>query len=868
MRYPVRPSTWIVFLCVFLSSNLAYAQADRSTHDRATRESANAAHTIPNGLAKANQQRVIKEAIAAITPPPASQAKPGMMYRNREKRIREDRQDAYEFLSRCGVAAAPAVPVLIQLLDDDIEPPALKTKAISVLTQTGLAGVSALPALRRASLSNDPGLKNAAQNAIAQIETLQRVTEAWRSGDDDRIKNTMQEAVWLQDCVMPSILAVYRDNNTSDRTRASLIEIYKTIRFQVHRAHVEPRSKIFYRPGSFDTFANREDAGILLKLDEEALRESFGREIDQLMLVEMQDGASVDIIKHLAWKIGEIVEMPGQTDTRDYFLARAIDLANALSRQRKDMGASGMQTLDILLRCYRHSSSNAELQAPLFICIENFLNSCPYRNATIAGLRRSPEIRNLPGLKSVLFPNVYEERMVDEEIVNLPEFQFFESVRCEGDSVVFSSDFAFTAVFTTHQSGSFFGGAGRAGTPVQVYEVATGTHVAECGITSVQPTFNATNKYLATGASAGIQVWDLEQRKIHQEIPMENVDWIEFLGDQNRILCLESEGTLPPYPSGIKMWDVEANDWIVSSRLEGLQFLDLSDDGRILVGVSRSNRSMIKLIDSKSLEEIASFDWNSALDIGEFIDQHFPLLYTEFGLGYASLRVIHAKSSDGKITSFKSAEFDIREKRWGPPASLESANELVSAGVYSHLRRPRGTYRFMAELFFSPLRQRVSVESDGLWTVREWMPVTNPPYRELHWEGFSKNALKLLKEMESDAPLRIDSIAEELVLVRSQNQEVVLDMNKMTMDRELTYAVQAWQFPVRLANRYIAWFVDDILTVRDPSTGKRLHRVFVPGVSQISALNGNGQSLLVLVTTDGKLLFWILKENAHIEHAP
>lgn len=848
----------------------AAAKRKLNKHFSANRDLAEAARLDPQFRTavptRASEPLPIQQIIDTITPAPVKGVRQGMEYRVREQRSSVVRFNAVEQLESYGAAAAPAIPVLSRLLDDSFEPNMLKLKAIAVLDRLGIAAAPALPALRRATQSSDALLKQAAVTTVTRLEGLLGIADIWKSGNEDRIEAILPETIGLGDQALPMMVDFYQANSTSVRMRQLLVESFLQVRLKSPPASRETVSLEFQLSNiPVDTLAEQGDIGAHLRLREKALKETFGREVDQLMFERIHGNLQVEAIRYLTKSLSEVLEMANRLDTKYYILDRAQAIADALSRQRQNMGASGEDTLDSLLRCYRHPNSDIELKELLTTCMINYLETCPNRFSTTTRLMENAENRKSPQIKKMLFSGASTKFALESEVVNLPELTVVEKVRCGGKSFVFSSDKKYIAVYSRRVIGSLFagslGGGGSPGSPVQVYEVSTGVHVADCGITDNQPSFSATGKYLATKSSESIEIWDLAQGKVRQSFPLSDAKWIRFIDDEV-LLILESNGLFDYSTGTVRLWNVETGKSIPSALTNGLQFLTLSQDRRRLAAVSYSAPWKIVVMDSSSLEELASFELEP-INERDMVARMGVAVFAKFESNNELLQLFQAHLVDEKFQYSQVREFDIPSRRISRTFLRESSVEI---GAAENLIRESPQNEMPMPMLAATIPiTSISKVRDGVWSIWEWMNSPAPSRRELNWIDFPEDVREMVKQFETEKSIQVQYITQDLVLVQNQHRRVVLDMTNKMVDQDFTYAVQAGQNPQLLSERYVVCLVHDSIFVRDLLSGNQLYRVSAPNVREVIAVDMGKDSYLVLKGTDNQLHIWAVKENTIVE---
>ena len=127
-------------------------------------------------LADTNGKRTL-DCIQAIKPRLGPPANPALEYRVLEERMRIGRFEAVERLAKFGEDAAPAVPILSELIFDRRESEQFKLLAIKAIGSIGPVTPSSLPTLKKILDSPDLELRQEAQRAIDRIESFPKLLE-------------------------------------------------------------------------------------------------------------------------------------------------------------------------------------------------------------------------------------------------------------------------------------------------------------------------------------------------------------------------------------------------------------------------------------------------------------------------------------------------------------------------------------------------------------------------------------------------------------------------------------------------------------------------------------------------------------------
>lgn len=555
-------------------------------------------------LADTNAKQVA-DCILTITPRLGSPANS-----SQERRIQEEhRCGTVATLAKFGEDAAPALPILTQLIFDPLESKELKLRAIRAIGCIGTASPSSLPTLNK--LLNDPDrdIGLAAQNAINQIESLPKFLADLSSQD---LAIQLKAAYSLSDfgsMAFPHLAHAYLN-----------VAMPANFKGDVFRSMVRATARYDFGPRQVESLIcdsndSRHGLGVQLLVHLIKGHESHRRGLEILNLSSKFTGpqlvrslfyddrvvdgeqAGLNLIDGLKENYCEIATAVASDKTR-FGLSVRIQAA-AIAARTECLAATVIHPADdssllLLLHEYLKASGkepvrDEALRDALQIRLQGFFTTSAGSKELLLELLASDSVE----LSTIALKTIHQRDdrplITADNLEKLPEILAEEKLSVEGSYALFSPDGLYVAIWTPVSREYFFGGGGNPPPPaVRVYHTGTSQLIINGGPTGIAPTFSPDSRYLAVPAGQIVCVWDLNLKKVHLELPASEPKYVSFLDGGRVIQCsnytLMSWGDPPaPYQH---FWDTTNGLQMNSGKLPPVSPTAVSKQEPLIAGLA------------------------------------------------------------------------------------------------------------------------------------------------------------------------------------------------------------------------------------------------------------------------------------------
>jgi hypothetical protein len=780
----------------------------------------------PNRSISNKQPSAAVQEITRSIQPVASSSQPGMAFRTQNERSSKKRWDALDKLAGLGAEAKVAVPTLAKLIDDPSEPILLKTRAVAVLEQLGMSAVAALPALERVTKSKETSLREAGESAYKKIAALRRIEEAFLSEDEERIRSVLPDAIVVGDGILPYLLDLYYVPSISDSMRERIIDALWQMRFRSDGKFASNPPQIFIQP-PIDSLAEKGTSLNQMGLKEWELLATFGREADQLMLEQIPPQSTVTIVQKLARAMSECLVLSKSPGAKEYFLDRSLLLANALSKQKENIGLSGTEVFEDLIICYRHPNADEELRAQIFQCLRNYLASCPSRYPLTSRFIRQPENRAFPELKELLFANVQWKSRVPTQEGESSFLKIQEIIDYPGTACVFSQDARYVAVYSPRIVGTLFagslGGGSKPGKEIQVFELETGKPVVDCGISTHDPFFSSDGRLIAVQTEESLRVWDLVDAKLHRQIATQDLRAYRFLADNKSVLSFGRDYAFQLGPGTMRVLALsEESQQLAPSALVECYYLAVSPNGRLLAVSPKRLPSTVVVYRTDTWQEYTSFQIEPRPNWRPLEGIDFASYYAKFSTDSARLHLFQLHHAGTRFELAQYLEFDFENRRIEngvPFGELQAVDFSPTVEPETIAGRTALPFTLSPSILYQLFAPGIQFESDTSWNVWE-IGGSQPVQRELNWNGFTNEEIAYLSSFKKQKDTQVHFLAPDIVAIESETQRVVVNLRSKCIDAELNEVVASGGNVTPIGHRYLLWQMMGTLKIRDLEQGR------------------------------------------------